>query len=258
MPISKPRRKTVLIGGLLALTLAGGGAAVMASQPKPYTPTAEESAMMEKARAYNASVEKAQAERNAPAMLNPLPVGAKVLIFGDSWTRGRGAENPETEGYAPILAKLSGWDAQVEGEGGTGYLNPGSGDQVPYTERVKTIKPRFSPDLIILQGSQNDTSQDINKLPEAILATIDTFKARFPKAQLLMIGPGPSNAAAVNTALTNAADVKKIPYIDSIAAGWMTGQNATEYMLPDYHPSTEGHTWLAKNIKIAIANITKG
>lgn len=248
----------MIAGGCLVVALAGGGAAYAVAQTRhTYTPTAADQETLAKADAFTSQIEAEKAKRDEPPTLKPLPAGAHVLIFGDSWTRGRGADDPATQGYAPVLAQLEGWDAQVAGEGGTGYLNPGSGKQVPYTERAKTLAVRFTPDLIILQGSQNDGGQQLGKLPAAITATVDTFRARFPKAQMVMIGPGPVNSDEVNTIVSNAAGANKIPFVDEIAPGWMAGANATKYMLPDYHPNSEGHAWLAKNIKAALASLTK-
>lgn len=66
-----------------------------------------------------------------------LPAGSPVLIIGDSYALGTGASTRETGRYAARVAGAFGWNATIDGIGGTGFTYGGTvGDSAKYINRV--------------------------------------------------------------------------------------------------------------------------
>ena len=64
-----------------------------------------------------------------------LPAQPRVLLVGDSYSEGYGAE-PVSEGFAFHVAGPLGWSLTRDGIGSTGYLNPGPRHQGTFRERL--------------------------------------------------------------------------------------------------------------------------
>src|SRR5690606_39017085 len=95
-----------------------------------------------------------------------IPEGARVLVFGDSWTWGQSAVD-RTRGYAYVLGRERGWNVTVDGVRGSGYLRPGI-DGGTFGERIAALDPALDPDLVIIQGSINDRREDLRGLGAAV------------------------------------------------------------------------------------------
>lgn len=240
------QRNTALLSiGLVGIVTAGlVGAALNRSEPSStYT--------------RPQSTPAATVEAPTTAQLAPVPAGSRVLFLGDSYTEGYGATDPTTQGFAPVAANTLGWVADVDGSGGTGYLNPGPANVGTYGERAARINVE-APALIVLQGSSNDLDADLTALPTAVDGVIATLKAKYPDAQLVILGPAFGYAAPVNDAMKAYATERNIPYIDAIAGGWLAGDLFTQYTSTETggHPTTDGYAWIAKNFAASITNLT--
>lgn len=205
-------------------------------------------------------------EPAAPA-LSALPAQASVLIVGDSYSEGYGADTPAS-GYASLLAQQSGWTATIDAAGGTGYTWGGgeggrAGREYPARIAKLALDPAVKPALVVLQGSQNDYRADAATLREAVSATIAQVKAAWPDAQVLLLGPvAPqplgTNIAPTNSAVAAAAKAANVPFIDGVAGRWITEANTAQYGLDDgSHLNQAGHAYLADKTKQAIAAVTK-
>jgi acyl-CoA thioesterase-1 len=83
-----------------------------------------------------------------------------LLILGDSYTAGDGADRPD-QGWAYLVAGSLGYPTNIDGEGGTGFAWDGGAQDNQareYEVRLREIAedPRFVPNVLILQGGQND------------------------------------------------------------------------------------------------------
>jgi hypothetical protein len=137
----------------------------------------------------------------------------------------------------------------VDGVGGTGYIarGPGSKDLGTYRTRLDTA-PSGPFDVVVLQGSSNDEREPITALPAAIGVTVPAFRARYPDARIVMMGPVPTfgppagTKVAVNDALKSFANTNGISFIDPIAGSWFARGEWRQLTNPaNKHPNNPGY-----------------
>jgi len=183
----------------------------------------------------------------APPATGPV-ARPRVLIFGDSYTAGHGA-TPETQGYAYRVGRPLGWDVTVDGVGGTGYLAVGTNGRNLGTYRTRLAAAPPGPfDVVVLQGSSNDEREPIDALPGALASTVPAFRARYPGARIVMMGPVPTfgppvaTKLAVNDVLKSYAAADGISFIDPIAGSWFGPGEWRRLTNPaDGHPNNAGY-----------------
>jgi acyl-CoA thioesterase-1 len=192
------------------------------------------------------------------ATLDAVPDGASVLVFGDSYTAGYGA-NPREEGYAYKLGPLTGWDVAVEGIGSTGYLSPGNNNQGTFKQRIEGLPYGDEFDLVILQGGSNDQNEDIAGLAGAIESTVGTIRTHYPSAQLVMVGPvslrynPPADKATVNEVIATYAADNDIPFISPIGERWFTDGPGDGLINTELgHPNNKGYDLIAQLMSEAL------
>jgi lysophospholipase L1-like esterase len=200
---------------------------------------------------------------SAPAMLE-LPDAPRVLIFGDSWVYGSAAIVP-TLGFAYRLGENLGWDTVVDGVRGSGYLKPGL-DGGSYGERVADLDPALDPDLIIVEGTINDRRLPAEGYADAVTGVWDALEARYPDAAIVILGPAPhvlpleAATARIDRDLAGLAAARGWWYISPIAEGWITEANYLDVIdigpFARFHPSTDGHAYLAQRVAGAIDAMT--
>lgn len=191
------------------------------------------------------------------------PAGAKVLIFGDSWTAGYAA-SPSDQGYAYLTANQLGWNATVDGVSGTGYVNSGPNGEGTYADRVAALPADLAPSVVIVQGGINDAFQPASAVRTAIGDTLDAIEQRFPDATIVVLGPAPatlpveSGLKSVDDALRSAALSRSLNYISPIADEWISQANYAEVIDVNAanHPSTAGHAFLAQRTVDALRAIS--
>ena len=181
----------------------------------------------------------------------PLPL---ALIFGDSWTHGLAASDSE-HAYPHLTGELLGWDVDVLGENGSGYLHLGE-DGGFYGTRVAELDPELEPDVVIVQGSVNDRREALSALPRAARSVWHAFEHTYPDAHLVILGPAPSafpldkKVKKIDAELAQLADAEGIDYISPLAEEWFTPQNVDDYIDTETanHPSDAGHAYFAKRL----------
>ncbi|AFR30204.1 SGNH/GDSL hydrolase family protein [Arthrobacter sp. Rue61a] len=190
----------------------------------------------------------------------PVPAGSSVLIMGDSYVQGYGADDMKTQGYAYMLGQSYGWNVTVDAVGRTGFWSGGGVDRTDkntYKERVDRLGAAgtVTPSLVVFQGSQNDYPATSIELGTKIRETVASVKQYWPDAQIVIIGPAapmPNGASLKNVnqvAYLAAADVGAF-FINPLGDGWMTTENSPGYAFTDgWHVNTAGHAYLASKIK---------
>ena len=248
---ARPRRRTVwAVSAITAAVVALALTAVL----RPWSaPTA---APVAAADGPVASVE-------APPL--SLPTGARVLIFGDSWTYGSAASDPAL-GYAYVVAQRTGWTTIVDGVRGSGYLKPGI-DGPSFGDRIAALDPALDPDLVIVQGSINDRKQGAAGYRDAVNAAWDDLGAIYPDARIIVLGPAPqvlpveAETARIDRDLAELAGARGWWYLSPIAEDWITDANYGDVIDTSAtgrdHPSTAGHAYLADRLAADVAAITE-
>lgn len=193
-----------------------------------------------------------------------LPEGARVLIFGDSWTWGEAAA--PGQGYAYVVAELTGWTTVVDGIQGSGYLRPGK-NGLTFGQRIDLLDPALDPDLVIVQGSINDRKLYPEGYRDAVTDAWDELAALYPEAPIVILGPAPhilpleGSTAAVDAELARLAAARSWWYISPVAENWITDADYLDVIdtseIGRLHPSTPGHRYLAERLAAAVEAITR-
>ena len=234
----RPRRplvRSAVAAGLLAV-LALSGCSTPAPAPAPTTCSAP-----------------VPAPTLAPGSLR-LPPHPSVLVFGDSYTQGYGAE-PMTQGYAYLVGKPLGWQVTVDGVGGTGYVNPGRKNEGTYLDRLPKLAGR-SFDLVVMQGSSNDRDVAYPALLDAISRTMAAVRAEFPGATVVILGtatpygkPDPTRLL-VQCTLAGYASAHYLAFLDPIGESWFVDGDGKLNANPDNgHPSNAGYRRIASRFE---------
>lgn len=179
-----------------------------------------------------------------------LPAHPSVLIFGDSYTEGYGAE-PETKGWAYLVGRPLGWTVTVDGVGGTGYVNPGPKAEGTYLQRLPKLQGR-SFDLVVMQGGSNDKDTPYPQLQQAVSRTLDAVRTEFPGATILLMAPatpyGKPDPTRVlsECVLAGLAVQQHLGFIDPLAESWFVDGDGQRYANPaNGHPSNAGYVRIA-------------
>ena len=244
MPASDPRRRTAILA--LAAAALAAVTVLAAWQPwvRPSAPVAAGSGAVDLA---------------GPAPL-ALSEGARVLVFGDSWTYGSAATLP-TEGYAYVLGALSGFDTTVLGVRGSGYLRAGI-DGPDFGTRITALDPTLEPDLVIVQGSINDRALGATGYRSAVNTAWDALAATYPDARVVILGPAPhvlpvgKGTARIDRDLRALAEARGWWYISPVEEEWITPSNYADVIdtgIGRNHPSSAGHAYLAERLAEALA-----
>lgn len=208
----------------------------------------------------------ASATATAGTLKIRLPANPRLLIVGDSYTAGVGADRPD-QSWAYLAARDLGYPFKVDGIGGTGFAWGGgaAGDRGrEYSVRMREAKAArsFTPDLVVLQGGQNDSlAQNPVAVQAAVKQTVDTARQLWPGIQVVILGPSaPLPLAAdlqgVNGDVRAGAAAAGVPFIDASAEGWFNASNSSAMNFDGSHVNAAGHRLIADKFLAAWATIT--
>lgn len=235
--------------GLCVLALATAAVVTVAVAPKNPIPAATSASAPEGATAM--------ASPTAKAPKISVPANASVLIVGDSYTEGVGADNKQ-QGWAHVAGAALNLSPRIDGVGGTGFAWGGGADNSEgrqYSVRLRAIaaEQTITPDVLILQGGQNDSLlRDDQEVSKAVTSTVDEARNLWPNLQVLVMGPSAPEPLATNLIGTNAA-VREgaanagVPFIDAAGEHWFTAQNSESFHTDGNHVNTAGHKLIADN-----------
>lgn len=178
--------------------------------------------------------------------------------MGDSYTEGMGLQSPEREGWAYVAAGLLGLNPRMDSIAGTGFAWGGGARSelgLQFSVRLQDIADQkiIVPDVIILQGGQNDALlRNDAQVTDAVVATVAQAKKLWPDVQVLIMGPtAPEPLAAslkqTNAAVQSGATVAGVPFIDASDEQWFTPQNSGSYYADGAHVNAAGHKVIAEH-----------
>jgi lysophospholipase L1-like esterase len=252
----------VIAFGVAALALTNPRGAGEAARPLPVNQAAAPSAAAPSAPAPTptatataAATASGTAAAAAAGLRIELPAKPVLLILGDSYTAGMGADR-EDQGWAYLVAGALGYPTNIDGVPGTGFAwggGPQDDRGREYEVRLREISrdTRFVPNLLILQGGQNDAQlTNLDELKTATAQTIEAARRFWPGVQVVVLGPSAPQPLAeelrgANTAVRAGAAAARAPFIDAYEAGWFTGDNSPAFDADGAHPNTAGHAYLA-------------
>lgn len=207
------------------------------------------------------------ATATAPQPGIELPAEPVLLILGDSYTAGVGADQPD-QGWANLVAGQLGYPTNIDGVPGTGFAwGGGTQDELDgeYETRLRAIagNTAFVPNLLILQGGQNDAQiTNPDEVQAATAQTIEAARRFWPGIQVVVLGPSAPQPVAeelrgVNSAVRAGAAAAGAPFIDAVEAGWFTSANSPAFNFDGAHPNTAGHAYVAEKFLESWAGLVR-
>jgi lysophospholipase L1-like esterase len=185
-----------------------------------------------------------------------LPAEPALLILGDSYTAGVGAVPPD-QGWAYLVAASLGYPSEIDGVPGTGFAWGGGLEDnlaLEYEVRLQKIaaNPTFVPNVLILQGGQNDSLvNNLSEVETATARTIDSARRLWPGIQVVVLGPSAPQPVAqelsgANSAVRAGAATANAPFIDAYETGWFTEANSPGLGSFGANVNTAGHRYIAE------------
>jgi lysophospholipase L1-like esterase len=141
-------------------------------------------------------------ETEPTGMVSPTPKpNLSIAFLGDSWLGGANASNDgvyDIDAIPFLVARMLNAECYNAGQGGTGYVNPGTGNNKAYTDsgRLSAIVSA-NPSLIIIFGSINDDSYTGGQIQTAAASVYSYFATNLPNTPVVVVGP--QSAAATTT-----------------------------------------------------------
>jgi acyl-CoA thioesterase-1 len=168
--------------------------------------------------------------------LPPLPTNAVILSFGDSITRGKGAEDHQS--YPAILQNLTNRkviNAGINGEISEEGLN-----------RLPALLDQHSPDLLILCHGGNDILQkrDLNVMGENVRKMISLARERNIPVVLLGV-PRPGLFLSSADIYSEIAETTGVVFIEDLIADVLSDNSLKSDVA---HPNQYGYEEMAKSI----------
>ncbi|MBT2566584.1 SGNH/GDSL hydrolase family protein [Arthrobacter sp. ISL-85] len=195
------------------------------------------------------------------APLDPSPL--RVMIVGDSFGNGQAFDNVAyapsyTPGYYYTLAEMLNlkdlWPRSI---GGTGYLATNNSTQPTYRGRFAADIAPYAPDVLIFQGTINDSGYTSQQITDEINALYAAVKAALPNTYIIATSPllAAATSAGMDTLTTTeqtAWTALGVPFLDVHTMN--TGTGCDGYRQVTDGVTTSGSTTLTS----ATANFGAG
>ena len=184
-----------------------------------------------------------------------VPAEPRLLIVGDSYAEGIGADDPAADNWARLAADhfaTLGWETRIDAAGGTGWTN-GAGGPNTYGERLARAAQddSFVPNVLVLQGGANDYQSTPDTVGAAVTSSIELARRQWPGIEVVVFSSSvpfglTERAVPLSTAIADAAASAAVPDINPVAEQWMTADTAAEYTAGDgTHLTTAGYAYVA-------------
>lgn len=197
--------------------------------------------------------EKVQSYYEANRTLAPVMDYPLVSFLGDSFTAGTNFGGIKEAGWPAIVSARHEWRRDMQGVGGTGFVN-GLEERKNFGSRVDDIIA-VRPAMVIVAGGGNDYRQDKAKMLSEATAVITRLQKGLPDAKIVLIAPlwlqqeDPESLPDLIDVSKRVAAATGVVRIDP--AGWLRGQ-PNLLGADGVHPTDEGHKVLADLIDAAL------
>jgi lysophospholipase L1-like esterase len=198
----------------------------------------------------------------APAASAPAPTRSqprkqtRALFFGDSYIIGGAYTGPQNS-MAAIAARRLGWQAEIRGAGGTGFVsgNPEYGLPSFLGQIQQGALDVGAVNWLVIEGGGNDRFDAPSVIKRHAIRVLNAAAERHPEATLVLVGTMDptvddfSDTDGVIGALRRAAARVGVPYIN--AQHWLEGRQ--DLVGPDYdHPTPAGHRLCGRKLANAL------
>ncbi len=197
----------------------------------------------------------------APAATIPastFPDGPLVAFYGDSYTLGTGASDPEKR-WSTLVSKDRRWNEYNPSVNGLGFINNrrsfGSGD-LPHLIIAQ------KPDIVVVTMGLNDNFSYDRAAPEIkaqITADLRLLRSSLPEARIVVVEPfwytddRPRSVEVIISWVRSAAADVDADFIDG-ASRWI--ERHPEWMAADgLHPNDAGYAEMTDRMDSALAEL---
>lgn len=180
----------------------------------------------------------------APGYTAP-PQGRALAVLGDSYSSGSEMGGNGQAGWPTQLAALNRLKLYNDSVPGTGYVAHDPGTK-PFPERVGALL-KTHPYWVIVWAARDDVGKPLDKISQAMRATLDPIKKTLPDAKIIVIGPAWINGNVPKPYLRTRDTEKAVAlqeglhFIDPIAEGWFSNDDAAFIGNDRVHPTDQGH-----------------
>lgn len=192
---------------------------------------------------------------------SPQPKIPRVFALGDSVTQGQNNDDSCLSIWATYLSQLIGWDVWDMGQGGTGWINPGTLPGSSNFNGLLAGMVQWNPDAIIFAGGLNDQLSTNPSYTSAlrqstVTSTLLNARSLMPNADLYVVSPFYNAAStagvdAVNNDLIAVCAALGVKFIN--LSGYITTANQAIYISNDsVHPLKAGHEFWGRIIAASI------
>ncbi len=200
-------------------------------------------------------VVKTRSDDHASAEVRPVSITAAdtrpmLGVIGDSFAAGTALGGAGGQGFPMMIAERVGWRWGTTAIGGTGYVAQLPGTSLydaGQVDRMVAVRP----DVLVVEGSQNDGRADVGAIGTAATALYARLRGALPHTRIVVVGPVASNSAQaaalsrLDARVGEAARAAGLPYVDAIAEGWFTDAQAPLIGEDHIHPTWAGHQRIA-------------
>ena len=195
------------------------------------------------------------ADPQAAALPPVEPLSPSIAFIGDSFTVGAKAGSEEAK-YTNLVCKIKNWVCIVNGQGSTGFVNPGGykdGKDI-FIKRIPKILQGMLPSVVVVQGGINDPGGET--VQPAVQRMIVELKKELPDAKIVIVGPiqPPRRAPQVvernRLAMKAGAEAEGVQFVDPIGEKWFTDPS----LISDdgIHPNAAGYRVFAERLAAVI------
>lgn len=179
-----------------------------------------------------------------------------ALWVGDSYTNGHGAPRP-ADGYPCLVSDRLGWTCKLDAEGGTGFVNDGSGASPanePLSHRLDTTSESVDPDVVVIDAGRNDFAATPGEFRRAVTSYLNDATAAYPDAKFVVILPfilGRSHfdyKTIDHTVRVAATDIGAT-VIDTTTPAWQRLVNGLA-TVDGLHPTARSHRLIARRLVV--------
>ncbi|MET1084126.1 MAG: SGNH/GDSL hydrolase family protein [Burkholderiales bacterium] len=182
------------------------------------------------------------------------PVAPTVVFIGDSYTGGSDMGGRGDANWTAVAADTLGWRDCSFGVGGSGWTVGASG--WTYGARVDWALSRH-PSLIVFSNGINDVKGDAALIGPAAAEALAYLRSKDADVPVVVVGPMQvQNFPALyvmNDGVAAASAANTATFVDAVAGGWFTGADRVYVGTDQFHPTDEGHVYLAQKFIDSLA-----
>jgi lysophospholipase L1-like esterase len=178
----------------------------------------------------------ANADRVGSSAQTTARAARTAVVVADSLATVTAPGGPNIA-YPLVAGRLLGWQVRLDAHAGTGFSTPDGLDaQHPsFAARVRSFAGSDPSVVVVALGSDDVAAAAPGRAVEVLTTAarqLADLRQRLPGARIVVLGPLPSGGTpsatllAVRGALQIAAQVARVLFIDPIAEGWITGDQA--------------------------------